>query len=161
MTTGSGCGSSTRHRLRCSRAGSGSSSLGSADAAEIAALLTAASPRHSADPGDDDVVAWVGVRDAAGELLACAAHTEHVPGVPHLASIAVHPAARGQGFGGAVTAAVSRRALQHGAEVVTLGMYADNVAARRVYQRLGFHCRHHWSSRRLLPAAADTADRSA
>jgi hypothetical protein len=52
---------------------------------DVTALLAAASPRHSSDPGDPDVRAWYGVRDSGGELVACAAHAESVPGVPHLA----------------------------------------------------------------------------
>jgi len=112
--------------------------LGRGDRDDIAALLAAASPRHSATVEDDGVVGWVGVRDAAGRLLACAAHTEHVPGVPHLASVATHPSARGRGLGAAVTGTLTRRALAAGAPVVTLGMYSDNPVARRMYARLGF-----------------------
>lgn len=118
---------------------------------EIADLLAVASPRHSAAPGSDDIVRWCGVRDkaAGGRLIACAAHTEHVPGVPHLASIATHPAARGGGLGAAVTAWLTRACLAEGAPVVTLGMYADNDVARRVYHRLGFANDHAFYSARL------------
>jgi predicted GNAT family acetyltransferase len=31
-------------------------------------------------------------------------------------------------------------------ELVTLGMYADNTAARRLYSQLGFSCRHRFTS---------------
>ena len=34
---------------------------------------------------------------------------------------------------------------------VTLGMYSDNDAARRLYRRLGFANDHHFTSGRLLP----------
>jgi ribosomal protein S18 acetylase RimI-like enzyme len=122
--------------------------LGPADHDEVAALLAAASPRHSATV-DDDVVLWAGVREH-GRLIACAAHTEHVPGVPHLASVATHPLARGRGLGAAVTGTLTARALRAGAPVVTLGMYSDNDVARRMYQRLGFCCSHRWSSRQLV-----------
>ncbi len=121
------------------------------DGPAISALLQAASPRHSADPGDDDVRGWVGVRSPDGTLVACAAHTEAVPGVPHLASIATHPSVRGQGLGSLVTGTLVQRLLGGGAPVVTLGMYSDNVAARRMYHSLGFRCRHFFSSRALLP----------
>jgi GNAT superfamily N-acetyltransferase len=125
--------------------------LGPGDHDAIAVLLAAASPRHSARIGGDDVVRWAGVRDAAGRLVACAAHTEHVPGVPHLASVATHPSVRGRGLGAAVTGALTRWALEAGAPVVTLGMYSDNAVARRMYARLGFRCTHRWSSRRVRP----------
>jgi GNAT superfamily N-acetyltransferase len=122
--------------------------LGPADHDEIAALLAAASPRHSATV-EHDVVAWAGVREH-GRLVASGAHTQHVPGVPHLASIATHPMARGRGLGATVTGTLTAWALRTGAPVVTLGMYSDNDVARRMYQRLGFAITHRWSSRRLV-----------
>lgn len=125
--------------------------LTDADGPAVSALLAVASPRHSADPGDDDVRGWVGVRSPDGALVACAAHTEAVPGVPHLASVATHPDVRGQGLGSAVTGALVHRLLAGGAPVVTLGMYSDNAVARRMYRSLGFGCRHAFSSRALLP----------
>lgn len=120
------------------------------DDASIVALLRAASPRPSAQPGDPGVTGWLGIRcDAV--LVACGAATTHVPGVPHLASIATAPSRRGEGLGAAVTAALTRRSLGAGAEVCTLGMYAKNAVARRMYRRLGYHCEHQFSSRALLP----------
>jgi ribosomal protein S18 acetylase RimI-like enzyme len=116
---------------------------------DVAGLLAVASPRHSSDPGDPDVLAWYGIRDG-GELVACAAHTGSVPGVPHLASIATHPRARGQGLGTAVTTTVTAQLLGVGAPVVTLGMYADNDEARRMYARIGYVCSHRWSSRAVV-----------
>ncbi|GAB7189809.1 hypothetical protein NUM3379_05150 [Kineococcus sp. NUM-3379] len=120
-----------------------------AAAPEVLDLLRRASPRSSAAPGEPGVLAWVGVRDGSGRLVACAAHTENVPGVPHLASVATDPAGRGRGLGAAVTAALTRRLLAAGAPAVTLGMYADNDVARRLYGRLGFVRAHALSSRRL------------
>jgi ribosomal protein S18 acetylase RimI-like enzyme len=110
------------------------------DADAVRALLAQASPRHSADPGDRLVRGWVGVRDPddASRLLACAAWQERVPGVPHLASIASLPALRGRGLGTAVTGVLTRRLLDAGAPVVTLALYADNLPARRLYDRLGY-----------------------
>jgi ribosomal protein S18 acetylase RimI-like enzyme len=117
---------------------------------EVARLLSVASPRHSSDPGDDDVLAWFGIRTSEGELVACAACTESVPGVPHLASIATHPRLRGHGLGTALTATVTAQLLQAGAPVVTLGMYSDNAVARRMYARIGYVCEHRWSSRAIV-----------
>lgn len=117
-------------------------------APQVERLLDAASPRASARPGDPEVRAWWGVVDG-DRLLACAASTELVAGVPHLAGIAVLPSLQGRGLGGAVTAAVTRAVLAEGAEVCTLGMYADNDTARRMYGRLGYRCDHRFSSRAL------------
>jgi ribosomal protein S18 acetylase RimI-like enzyme len=120
------------------------------DTGDVVRLLASASARHSSDPGDPDVVSWFGIRDDDGRLVACAAHTESVPGTPHLASIATDPDARGRGLGTALTATVCRRLLDEGARVVTLGMYADNDVARRLYARIGFACSHRWSSRAVV-----------
>ena len=124
--------------------------VGVTDETAVRTLLAAASPRHSAAPGDDDVRRWVGVHGTDGGLLACAAHTEAVPGVPHLASIATHPTARGQGLGALVTATLTGRLLDEGFPVVTLGMYADNDVARRMYLRMGYRLDHRWSSRAIV-----------
>ena len=114
---------------------------------EVAALLRAGSPRASVQPGHPAVRGWVGLRDPDDDrLLAAAADTSGATGVGHLSSIAVHPSARGRGLGRAVTAALTRRLLAAGADVVTLGMYADNVAGRALYDSLGWRDEHHFTS---------------
>ncbi|MDP9397857.1 MAG: GNAT family N-acetyltransferase, partial [Actinomycetota bacterium] len=115
---------------------------------ELRALLTSSSPRYSAEPGAADVLRWAGIRDDAGALVACAAHLEHVPGVPHLASIASRVDARRRGLGRAVTAWITRRLVEE-AGIVTLGMYADNDVARAMYGRLGYREEHRFTSGRL------------
>ncbi|MFN2539067.1 MAG: GNAT family N-acetyltransferase [Mycobacteriales bacterium] len=112
---------------------------------EVASLLAAASPTASAQADDPHVRRWVGVRGPAG-LLACAADTSGATGVGHLSSIATHPSARGQGLGAAVTAALARRMFEEGADVVTLGMYADNAAGFGLYRHLGMRNDHHFTS---------------
>jgi ribosomal protein S18 acetylase RimI-like enzyme len=57
--------------------------------------------------------------------------------VGHLSSIGTRPEARGQGYGAAVTAALVRRLLAEGCDVVTLGMYESNAPGRALYDRLG------------------------
>ncbi|MDP9436340.1 MAG: GNAT family N-acetyltransferase, partial [Actinomycetota bacterium] len=94
---------------------------------------------------------WVGVRDrATGGLLAVAADTSGATGVGHLSSIAVHPAARGRRLGTAVTAGLTRRLFDGGADLVTLGMYADNTAGRALYDGLGWRDEHRFTSGALL-----------
>lgn len=116
----------------------------------IGALLAEASPRPSLQPGAVPGSRWVGVWEA-GRLIAVAGRDGGVPGAPHLASIAVRPAVRGCGLGAAVTASLSRRLLAEGAPAVSLGYYAINAVAGRMYDRLGFGARHEWSSRRVPP----------
>lgn len=108
--------------------------------ADVGPLLTVASPTASAGPDDDHVRRWVGVPGPDG-LLACAADTSSSTGVGHIASIAVHPDARGQGLGAAVTADLTRQFFDAGMDLVTLGMYADNTAGRALYEHLGMQNR--------------------
>ncbi len=120
------------------------------DEVAVKELLAASSSRASAQPGDEAVVCWVGVRDASGRLLACAADTSSATGVGHLSSIAVVPEGRGQGLGKAVTAALTRQLFDEGKEVVTLGMYADNPEGRALYDALGFRDEHPFTSGPLV-----------
>lgn len=56
----------------------------------------------------------------------------------YLSSIGTAGWARGQGFGRIVTAAAIRDALEAGSEWTYLGVFADNDAAIRLYEGLGF-----------------------
>jgi len=115
---------------------------------EVRGLLAVANPDAAAQPGDKRVRRWLGLRGEAG-LLACAADTTQATGVGHLSSIATHPDARGQGLGSAVTAALTRRLLHEGCDLVTLGLYASNTAGRALYDRLGMKDDHRFTSGRL------------
>jgi len=122
------------------------------DAEPVRALLAAGNPRSSVRPGDAHAKRWVGVRSGR-DVVACVASTADDGGpAPHLAAVATRPDLRGRGLGAAVTAAVTRLLLRE-APVVTLGMYADNDVARRMYGRLGWDCAHRFSSRRVRPSA--------
>ncbi|MDP9465937.1 MAG: GNAT family N-acetyltransferase [Actinomycetota bacterium] len=120
------------------------------DEVAVRSLLAASSSRASAQPGDKAARRWVGVRDASGRLMACAADTSSATGVGHLSSIAVIPEARGQGLGKAVTAALTRQLFEEGKDVVTLGMYADNPQGRALYDALGFRDDHPFTSGPLV-----------
>ncbi len=119
-------------------------------AEELRAFLRRWSPRHDVEPGDHVVRRWCGVRNEAGAIIAVAAHLEYVPRVPHLASIATSGDFRGQGYGAAVTAWITRALLAEGTGWVTLGMYSDNDIARRMYYRLGYRCEHFFTSGGLM-----------
>jgi ribosomal protein S18 acetylase RimI-like enzyme len=118
----------------------------SAVRSELAAFLAAHSPRRSAEPGDEHARAWLGVRAPDGELLACLALYEAVPGVDLMASVAVAGAARGQGLGIAIAAAATRRMLRERPPVATVDLYSDNVAARALYRRLGYRLDQEFTS---------------
>jgi ribosomal-protein-alanine N-acetyltransferase len=57
----------------------------------------------------------------------------------HINNVAVRPRFRGRGFGTALLQHVLAEARQEGARRATLEVRASNVAARRLYERLGFY----------------------
>ena len=119
-----------------------------ADAEELKAFSTAHNPREWTPIGEGHVVRWVGVRATDGSLLAVGGAELTDAGVPHLAGIVTATHARGRGWGAAVTACLTRWAVdRHG--VSTLGMFSDNVPARRLYARLGYRTARAWHSRML------------
>lgn len=131
------------------------------DGKAITELLRLVSPDSSAWPGDGRARRWaaIGAAGAAcpangadvpgrptgeGEagpgrgVVACLADTSSRPGVGNLSAIAVHPRARRRGLGPSITAWAMRRLFAEGRDIVTLGVYADNSAGIRMYDRLGF-----------------------
>ncbi|NMR20142.1 GNAT family N-acetyltransferase [Cellulomonas fimi] len=120
--------------------------------AEVRDFLAVGHPEASTAPDDPRLLGWWGAREA-GRLVAVVGAMRFAPGLaPHLVSLGVDPRRRGRRLAAAVLRAAVRDCLELrpavGAPMVTLGMYADNEAARRVYERLGFEQRHAFSSRR-------------
>ena len=77
--------------------------------------------------------------------MAVLAVTRLRSGVAHLNDVATHPQRRGRGLARRC-AAGHRDALADGRPAVTLGMYADNDAARALYSGLGFVATHRHTS---------------
>ena len=136
-------------------------------AAEREAILDClreSNPDTSADPGHPGEAAWFGVR-GDGALLGVIGAGE-LRGAPeggdrswHLHGLGVRPAARGRGLGGALTAAATAAGLDAGADWVSLGMYASNTVARRVYERLGFTVEGRFTSyRAVAPVTTASAE---
>lgn len=107
------------------------------DSAEVGALLDAAYPAAEARPGDPEVRGWAVIRSAAGDLLAAAADTSGTT-TGRISAVTTAPAARGRGYGAAVTSALCRGLLAE-FDLVILGLYLHNDPARRLYKRIGFH----------------------
>lgn len=61
----------------------------------------------------------------------------HAPSA-HLEAIVVHPQARGQGLGQTLLNRSEALALEHGAESISLHVFANNHRARALYQNNGF-----------------------
>ncbi|MFF5181567.1 GNAT family N-acetyltransferase [Micromonospora sp. NPDC000316] len=112
--------------------------LGAADLPRLRELYERAYPGNWFDARMLDTGQYLGVRDG-GELVAVAG--VHVFSsayrVAALGNVATHPRWRGRGLGTAVVAALSAR-LRVSVTHVTLNVKADNAAAVRLYERVGF-----------------------
>lgn len=126
------------------------------DARALLALNEIGNPTSESEPGTGRTEHWVGVRDGDQVVAAAALHRTS-RGAPHLAGITVAPEHRGRRLGLAVTASLTRTALQWDG-ISTLGMYAGNDVARRVYQGLGYTVARQWSSRRLADTTSPTGE---
>jgi len=113
-------------------------SLDLTDAADMQALADVAKPGPFSTR-TPKLGRYVGVRDASGRLLAMAGERLRLLGHVELSGICVHPDARGQGLGAALTLYLARAALARG-EVPFLHVFPDNPAAA-LYTRLGFRLR--------------------
>jgi ribosomal protein S18 acetylase RimI-like enzyme len=134
----------THHRMaltdpaRLARVTPAGEVLGPANLPELLGLYATAYPGNWFDPRMLDTGQYVGVR-AAGELVAVAGVHVWSPTfrVAALGNVTTHPRARGRGLAGAAVAALCAR-LAGSVDHVTLNVRADNPAALRLYERLGF-----------------------
>jgi len=124
--------------------------LDASDRDEMVAFLEVHSPRTHGQPFARPAQHWVGVRDDDGSLVALGCSEPCQSGVPTLAGIAVDVRRRGEGWGAAVTAHLTRRGVRE-VGACALGMYADNDVARALYQRLGYTTGMEWTSRWFGP----------
>lgn len=127
--------------------------LGPGTTDEVREFLSRGHPTASTAPDDPRLIGWWAVREG-GTLHAAVGAIQLAPGMaPHLVSLGVDPGVRGRGLAGQVLAAAVEDCLQvrpaYGPSSVSLGLYADNDVARRVYLRLGLELRHGFTSQRL------------
>ncbi|MCO5996891.1 GNAT family N-acetyltransferase [Actinoallomurus rhizosphaericola] len=120
------------------------------DTDAITDLLKRTGPDWSVWPRDGRARRWAAVRGEDGGILACLADTTTSPEVGQVAAIAVRPEARRRALGASITTWAMRRLLAEGHDGVGLGVYAENTAAMRLYDRLGFDDEARTSGR--LPA---------
>jgi RimJ/RimL family protein N-acetyltransferase len=76
--------------------------------------------------------------EVAGEAVSLAGVSRQVAGATRVAPVYTPPERRGRGFGAAVTAAVSRAALDAGAREVVLFTDLANPTSNALYRRLGY-----------------------
>ncbi|WP_136520052.1 GNAT family N-acetyltransferase [Cellulomonas telluris] len=115
--------------------------LDASAADEVVACLARANPGSHARPGGPDDAGWWGVH-ADGRLVGVIGAADRLGALDgrrswHLHGLGVVPDARGQGLGAALTAVALRAGRAAGLAWVSLGLYADNAVARRLYLRLG------------------------
>ena len=96
--------------------------------------------RHNTGWAVDDRISHAGLTlwEASGQPVAMAGSTRDVAGVVRVAGVYTVPAHRQRGYGGAVTAAVTRDALDAGASAVVLFTDLANPTSNALYQRLGY-----------------------
>ena len=110
----------------------------------LTSLLDLASPSAPVKPGDPRCLIWLGIEEQTddvadtGGLIAMLTALYRGSGAAHFNDVATHPARRSRGLAQALCASATAQLLRDGYPAVTLGMYAENHAARRVYQALGF-----------------------
>jgi GNAT superfamily N-acetyltransferase len=96
---------------------------------------------HLTEPGPFrertiELGAFFGIFDAT-RLLAMAGQRLHLPQYVEVSAVCTHPQARGRGYAYALMAEAIREIQERG-KIAFLHVFADNHAAIRVYERLGF-----------------------
>lgn len=128
--------------------------LGPDDPSDLVELAAVAKPGPFG-PRTAVLGRFAGVRGPDGGLLAMAGERFLLPGHVELSAICVHPEARGQGLGAALTLHLARMALARG-EAPFLHVFPDNPAAA-LYARLGFRERARLWVLWRRPTAGDRA----
>ncbi|GII99027.1 acetyltransferase (GNAT) family protein [Sediminihabitans luteus] len=108
---------------------------GARDLAAASAAQAVGNPRAELAPTTDGTRWWGWCDD--GGTVRCVVGARVRPAGWELGGIGTDPAVRGRGAATATLAAAVREGLRH-AEDVVLGMYADNVAGRALYEGAGF-----------------------
>lgn len=123
-----------------------------ADLPAILDCLAAANPTTDSDPTSPHEAGWWGVRDG-GRLVGVIGAGRRGGATPdgfswHLHGLGVRPDGRRGGLGAALMAAATAQGLAEGADWVSLGVWAANDPALRIYRRLGFRTDHQGRSYR-------------
>ena len=117
---------------------------GSADLPGVQDWVAAFAREVQDRPGSAAVIAervqqgWMLLWETDGRPVALAGLTGTVAGVNRVGPVYTPPELRRQGYAGAATVAVSRLALDHGADEVVLFTDLANPTSNALYQRLGY-----------------------
>ena len=108
------------------------------DDEDILDFLKAHAPNSSVWPGNPELIFWAGMRNQSGELIAVGAVTMWETGQKVLSSVGTAEHERGKGIATKLVAEMVAKA--HELEFPRLGLAvrADNIAAKRAYEKVGF-----------------------
>jgi len=88
-------------------------------------------------PSDGAQCTLSGPASRAGHGVVAVGTAQRAGDVVEIAGVGTLPAARRQGLGDAITTALARDALEHGAEIVFVSAGSATIA--RIYGHVGFH----------------------
>lgn len=112
--------------------------LGPADLAEVQQLYAEDRPAFFLPSQLEDGV-YFGIRDEDGLVSIAGTHVVSLEqSVAALGNVYTTPKRRNRGLAAATAGAVSQELQQRGIRTVVLNIMASNLAARRVYERLGY-----------------------
>ena len=112
--------------------------LTKADVPEMLALTKMTEPGPFL-PRTIELGAYLGIHDA-GSLVAMAGERLHLTGFTEISAVCTHPQYRGRGYGNALMSTLISRITKRG-ETPILHVRTQNVAALRLYEKLGFKVR--------------------
>ena len=113
--------------------------LGTEDLDEVVAFYERAYPGTWFEPRMLETRRYVGIRDESGLVCVAGVHVwSPAWRVAALGNVATLPEARGRGLATAACASLCRLLLDDGIDVIALNVRADNLAAIRAYEKLGF-----------------------
>ena len=115
----------------------GAESNEDADENEIKELLDKHAPNSSVWPGNQEILFWGNIREEE-QLIATGALVRWRTGQFMFASIATHSDYRGKGYAQHLVKTMLTSAAAQGISHVGLGVFADNVSAKRAYEKVGF-----------------------
>ena len=109
----------------------------STDHSEIENFLKVHARKSSVWPGNEEILFWGEIRDQ-GQLVATGALVQWRTGQVMFASIATHSDYRSKGLAQKLVSQMLGNASRSGVTRVGLGVFAENAAAKRAYEKVGF-----------------------
>ena len=105
---------------------------------EISDFLKLHAPNSSVWPGNPELVFWAGKRNQSGELIAVGAVTMWETGQKIVSSVGTAEHERGKGIATKLIAEMVAKANELGFPRLGLAVHAKNIAAKKVYEKVGF-----------------------